>query len=217
MSRVWQRGLYVITDPELITATDLPERVEAALAGGAVLVQYRDKHADPAARAERARAILSRCRAYGVPLLINDDVELAAILGADGVHLGRDDADAAAARRRLGPRALIGVSCYNQLARAEIAVAAGADYVAFGRFFPSRTKPDARQAEPDLLRRARLRLNVPVAAIGGIDADNGAALVAAGADLLAVIHGVFGRSDVTAAARSITALFDQGHATGTGP
>ena len=211
MTGAWQRGLYVITDPELIPAAQLAEQVDAALAGGAVLVQYRDKQAAPAARRERAQAILRRCRARGVPLLINDDPDLAAALGADGVHLGREDADPVAARKRLGPRAVIGVSCYNQLARAEAAVAAGADYVAFGRFFASRTKPDAAQADIALLRRARLRLPVPVAAIGGIEAGNGAGLIAAGADLLAVVHGVFGKSDVTAAATSLAALFGAGH------
>lgn len=208
MRRAWQRGLYAITDPELIPAGQLTAQVEAALAGGAVLLQYRDKTAGPAERHERARAVLTCCRARNIPLLINDDAELAAAVGADGVHLGHDDGDVDAARQRLGPGALIGVSCYNQLSRAEAATAAGADYVAFGRFFPSHTKPDAAQAELALLRRARLRLRVPVAAIGGIDAHNGAALIAAGADLLAVIRGVFGQRDVTAAARSIAALFD---------
>jgi len=210
VTEAWQRGLYVITDPELIPAARLAEQVDAALAGGAVLVQYRDKQAAPAARWERAQAILSRCRARGVPLVINDDPDLAAALGADGVHLGNEDADPVAARGRLGPRAVVGVSCYNQLARAEAAVAAGADYVAFGRFFASRTKPEAVQAETALLRRARQRLRVPVVAIGGIDAANGAGLIAAGADLLAVVHGVFGKSDVTAAARSLAALFSAG-------
>lgn len=214
MSGAWQRGLYAITDPALIPAPELAERVEAALVGGAVLVQYRDKAADPAARHVRARAILGRCRAYAVPLLINDDLDLAADIGADGVHLGRDDADPAAARARLGPQALIGVSCYNQLARAEAAATAGADYVAFGRFFPSRTKPHAAQADLELLRRARQRLRVPIAAIGGVDADNGAALISAGADLLAVIQGVFGYEDVTAAAQSLAALFAAGDALG---
>lgn len=211
MSGAWQRGLYVITDPALIPGTALAERVSAALAGGAVLVQYRDKDADPAERSARARAVLARCRASGVPLLINDDLDLASAIGADGVHLGRDDADPAQARLRLGRQALIGVSCYNLLARAEAAAAAGADYVAFGRFFPSRTKPHAIQADAGLLRQAR-RLGVPVAAIGGIDGSNGGALVAAGADLLAVIHGVFGQPDVTAAARAIAALFSRNNA-----
>ena len=208
MMRSWQRGLYAVTDPELPAAADLAAQVGAALAGGAVLIQYRDKSADAAQRSEQASAVLACCRVHGVPLLINDDVELAAAIGADGVHLGRDDAALAAARQRLGPRAIIGVSCYNELPRAIAAAEAGADYVAFGRFFPSRTKPRAVQADVDLLRRAKQCLSVPVAAIGGITADNGGALIVAGADLLAVIHGVFGHSDVKAAARNIAELFD---------
>ncbi len=206
--RTWQRGLYAITDPELIAEQDWVSQVEAAIAGGVSLIQYRDKDAGAAQRMRRARALLACCRAHQVPLLINDDVALAAAVGADGVHLGRDDAALSAARQQLGPRAIIGVSCYNQLPRALAAAAAGADYVAFGRFFPSRTKPLAVQAEVDLLRRARQNLNIPVAAIGGITADNGAALIAAGADLLAVIHGLFGQPDVAATARRITGLFE---------
>lgn len=208
MTRAWQRGLYAITDPGLLTGPDWLDQVEAALAGGASLLQYRDKDADTPLRRERAAALLARCRAHGVPLLINDDVELATALGADGVHLGRDDSTIEAARAQLGPRAIIGVSCYNHLPCALTAAAAGADYVAFGRFFPSRTKPHAVQAETALLHRARRELAIPLAAIGGITADNGGALIAAGADLLAVIHGLFGQPDVAAAARRLSALFE---------
>lgn len=206
--QAWKRGLYAITDPELIAARDLAAQVDAAIAGGAALVQYRDKSADAVARISRARTLLSCCRSHKVPLLINDDVALAAAIGADGVHLGRDDAMLGTARAQLGPRAIIGVSCYNQLPRAIAAAEAGADYVAFGRFFPSRTKPHAVQADVDLLRRAKQRLNIPLVAVGGISADNGAALIAAGADLLAVIRGVFGQADVKSAARRIAGLFD---------
>lgn len=209
MMRNWQRGLYAVTDPELPAAADLAARVGAALAGGAVLIQYRDKSADAAQRSERARAVLACCRVHGVPLLINDDVELAAAIGADGVHLGRDDAALAAARQRLGPRAIIGVSCYNELPRAIAAAEAGADYVAFGRFFPSRTKPRAVQAEVDLLRRAKKSINIPVVAIGGITPDNGGSLVAAGADLLAAIHGVFGAPDVRSEVKRYASLFGE--------
>jgi len=204
----WRRGLYAISDPGLIPAQDLALRIGAAIAGGATLIQYRDKTASAAQRLERARAILAVCRARQVPMLINDDIALAVAVGADGVHLGRDDTLLAAARQQLGRRAIIGVSCYNELPRAVTAAEQGADYVAFGRFFPSLTKPDATQAEVALLSRAKRCLNIPIAAIGGISADNGAALIAAGADLLAVIHGVFGRADVATAARSIAGLFD---------
>jgi thiamine-phosphate pyrophosphorylase len=208
VTRPWQRGLYAIADSALLTGAELTTRVDAAIAGGAVLVQYRDKGADAAQRHAQARALLACCRIHKVPLLINDDVELAAAIGADGVHLGRDDTSLAAARQRLGPHAIIGVSCYNLLPRAIAAAETSADYVAFGRFFPSQTKPQAVQAEVDLLRLAKHRLHIPLAAIGGITADNGAALIAAGADLLAVIHGVFAQPDIAAAARSIAGLFD---------
>ena len=204
----WQRGLYAISDPELIPPRDLALCIDAAITGGATLIQYRDKTASAAQRLERARTILAVCRTRQVPLLINDDIALAAAVGADGVHLGRDDTMLAAARQQLGRHAIIGVSCYNELPRAVAAAEQGADYVAFGRFFPSRTKPHALQAEVALLSRAQRCLNIPIAAIGGISADNGAALIAAGADLLAVIHGVFGQADVAAAARSIAGLFD---------
>lgn len=203
----WQRGLYAITDPELIADSELTAQVDAALSGGAVLIQYRDKRRDETQRVACARAVLACCRARQVPLIINDDLALAAAIGADGIHLGGDDTTVATARQHLGSRAIIGASCYNQLPRAMAAARAGADYVAFGRFFPSRTKPHAVQAEMDLLRRAKQSLPIPVAAIGGINASNGAALIAAGADLLAVIHGVFGQPDVAVAARRIAQLF----------
>jgi thiamine-phosphate pyrophosphorylase len=209
VTRPWQRGLYAIIDAALFAGADLATQVGAAIAGGAVLVQYRDKGADAAQRHAQARALLACCRAHNIPLLINDDVDLAAAVGADGVHLGRDDTALAAARQRLGPGAIIGVSCYNLLPRAMAAAAAGADYVAFGRFFPSRTKPQAVQAELELLRRAKQHLTIPLAAIGGITADNGAVLIAAGADLLAVIHGVFAQPDVMMAASRISGLFEQ--------
>jgi len=214
--RTWQRGLYAITDPDLLAGEDWLSQVEAAMANGAALIQYRDKSADPVLRRQRAEALLKRCRAHGVPLLINDDVDLVARVGADGIHLGRDDTDLTAARHRLGPGAIIGISCYNQLPRARAAAAAGADYVAFGRFFPSHTKPHAVQAERALLQRARRELDIPLVAIGGITADNGGELIAAGADLLAVIHGLFGQADVAAATRHLTGLFAD-HAEGRGP
>jgi len=201
------RGLYVLTDSTLIPDEKLIPAVAAAIAGGAVMVQYRDKSDDADKRRREAQDLVNLCRPLGVPLIINDDVALAATVGAAGVHLGRDDGDIAAARAALGPDAIIGVSCYNELERAVAAAAAGADYVAFGSFFPSTVKPGAVRAECDLLRQAKGRLRVPVVAIGGISADNGARLVAAGADLLAVISDVFGRDDIRAAARRIADLF----------
>lgn len=207
MKAAWQRGLYAITDPALTPPERMVEEVRDALAGGAVLIQYRDKLSAPADRLHLATALLRVCRAARVPLIINDDLELAAATGADGVHLGRDDSALASARARLGATAIIGMSCYNDFSRAAAAAQAGADYVAFGRFFASHTKPATATADLELLQRARRELAVPVAAIGGITAANGAALITAGADLLAVIHGVFGQTDARSAATEIARLF----------
>ena len=207
MSRL--SGLYAITDAALQEPEQLPERVARAIDGGARLVQYRDKSGDRAARLHQARVLAGLCRARGALLIINDDTRLAADSGADGVHLGRDDGDPAAARRRLGAGAIIGVSCYDQWPRALEAVEQGADYIAFGRFFPSRTKPQAVQASLDLIRRAKQQLALPVAAIGGITPHNGAQLVAAGADMLAVVQGVFAAADISQAASAYAALFDR--------
>ncbi|RMG37103.1 MAG: thiamine phosphate synthase [Gammaproteobacteria bacterium] len=202
------RGLYAITDATL-RGDPLAQQVERAIVGGARVIQYRDKGHDAARREAEARALLAVCRRHGVPLLINDDVELAARIGAQGVHIGRDDAHLTAARARLGPRAIIGVSCYNRLELAREAVAGGADYVAFGRFFPSESKPDAVPASPRLLAAARAELDCPLVAIGGITAENGRPLIEAGADMLAVIRGVFAAPDVTLAARRIAQLFNE--------
>ncbi|MCP5152327.1 MAG: thiamine phosphate synthase [Ectothiorhodospiraceae bacterium] len=182
--------------------------VRAALRGGARVVQYRDKSTDAARRRAEASALLAACRDAGARLIVNDDIALAAEIGADGVHVGRDDASPRAARAALGPAAIIGVSCYDSLELAEAAMANGADYVAFGSFFPSPTKPHAVRPDIALLTRARARLGrVPLVAIGGITPENGADLVAAGADMLAVVTGVFATPDPEAAARTYAALF----------
>jgi len=200
-------GLYAITDSRLIPAGCVVEQVSQAIDGGAVLIQYREKTLPREERIREARALAALCRERAVPLIINDDIELAAACGAAGVHLGRDDAPLDHARRRLGPGAIIGVSCYNRLDSARAAAGMGASYVAFGRFFPSNSKPEAVAASPSLLTRARRELRLPIVAIGGITPENGAALVQAGADLLAVIHGVFGQPDIRAAAGAYAALF----------
>ena len=200
-------GLYAITDAEF-KGEALAAQVEHAIQGGAQIIQYRDKSDDLAQRLAEAEGIFSVCQHHGVPLLINDDIELAAHIGAHGVHIGRNDAVYAAARERLGEDAIIGVSCYNRFELAQQAEAEGADYIAFGRFFSSGTKPEAVQAEQSLLHRARTELRCPVVAIGGITPDNGAQLIQAGADMLAVIRGVFAADDVTLAAQSLQALFE---------
>lgn len=202
----WSHGLYAITG-EASSPGELVDRVARAICGGAVLVQYRDKSGDAARRQREAAALLELCRSGNVPLIVNDDLALARLIGADGVHLGKDDAPLTEARATLGREAIIGVSCYDSLDRALLARDAGADYVAFGSFFPSPTKPTAVRASPDLLRAARSRIDLPIVAIGGITPENGARLIEAGADLLAVVHGVFGMPDPEAAARRYAALF----------
>jgi len=198
-------GLYAVT-PDLADTALLVARVEAALAGGASAIQYRNKGADAALRRAQAAALARVHAARGGLLIVNDDAALAAAVGADGVHIGADDGDVAAARALVGPDRLVGVSCYDDFAVAEAAVAAGADYVAFGSFFASSVKPEARRADVALLARAR-GLGVPVVAIGGITAGNAPDLVRAGADAVAVITAVFGAGDVAAAARAIAATF----------
>jgi len=200
-------GLYAITDSAFAEGARLVPAVEAAIRGGARLIQYRDKSTDTTRRRQEARSLAELCHAHGATFIVNDDVELAFESQADGVHLGRDDGDIATARVSLGPRALIGVSCYDSLERAVAVAQAGADYVAFGSFYPSQTKPEAVRAPITLLAEARNRLGIPVCAIGGITPDNGATLVAAGADMLAVVQGVFGAADVTEAARRYARLF----------
>ena len=197
-------GLYALTPddcPNLLAAAT------RAMEGGARLLQYRDKTATATARGERARALLALCRARGVPMIVNDDLELALAAGCDGVHLGATDTPIADARARF-PDGLIGASCYNAFPRAETAARAGASYVAFGCFHPSPTRPDAPPASPELLMRARRELSIPVCAIGGIQADNAAALVTAGAHLLAVCNGLFATPDIRDAARDIVAAFE---------
>ena len=202
------RGLYAVTDGS--PAPALLARVEAAIQGGARLIQYREKSAEPARRVAEAQALCVLCNGHDVSFIVNDDIELAAAVGADGVHLGKDDGEVSAARVRLGPRAIIGVSCYDSLERAVHAAHDGADYVAFGSFFASASKPAAVRAPLSLLQDARTRLNIPVCAIGGITPENGAELVLAGADMLAVIQGLFGAADVNAAARDYAKLFKPG-------
>jgi thiamine-phosphate pyrophosphorylase len=197
------RGLYVITDGP---RPDLLEAVGQALVGGARLVQYRDKTHEPARRQTEASALLALCREYAVPLIINDDIALAHTIGADGVHLGEADDSIAKARDALGPSTIVGVSCYDSLERAHEAAQQGASYVAFGAFFTSPTKPLARRASIDLLRHSAT-LRIPRVAIGGITPDNGASLIEAGADYLAVISAVFASPDIRAAAQRFTQLY----------
>lgn len=202
------RGLYAITNSGLTPGAQLVDAVAAALKGGACLVQYRDKSADHPRRLQEAHALLAACHEREIPLIINDDIELAAEIGADGVHIGRDDPRLEEARVRLGPHALIGVSCYGSLERALQAEQAGADYVAFSSPYHSPTKPESEPAPLAVLSAAHARLNVPICVIGGITPENGRELVVAGADLLAVISGVFAQADIEVAAQSYARLFN---------
>ncbi|WP_372523522.1 thiamine phosphate synthase [Sulfuricaulis sp.] len=207
-------GLYAIADTLYLDDAHLMPAVGEATAGGARIVQYRDKKHVAADRARQVTELASLCRQHGALFIINDDVELAKQVQAAGVHLGRDDVSLAQARAQLGSQAIIGVSCYNELARAVRAQAEGADYVAFGSFFPSRTKPQAVRAGLELLCEAKQKLHIPVVAIGGITPENGAHLLAAGADALAVIEGVFGQVDIRAAAQRYARLFTKPNDTG---
>ncbi len=201
-------GLYAIT-PDCTDGEVLLAKVRAALQfahlGGWAALQYRNKAAAPARRAAEAHALAALCRARGVPFIVNDDVELALASGADGVHLGRDDGALAAARTRLGDR-LLGASCYDRLDLARTALAAGADYVAFGTVYPSTTKPGAVVAPLALFAAARA-LDAPVVAIGGISLERAAEVLRAGADCLAVISDLFDAPDIAARARAYANLF----------
>lgn len=202
------RGLYAITDSELLKGRLLPY-VEAALKGGATLLQYRDKSTDEARRLREAEALRELCNRYGAALIINDDAELAARLGV-GLHLGQTDGSLSAARALLGRQAIIGGTCHAQLELAEAAAKEGASYVAFGRFFNSNTKPGAPAATVELLDAAKSRVSLPIVAIGGVTLDNAPQLIAHGASMVAVIHGLFGAdsaAEVERRARAFSDLF----------
>jgi thiamine-phosphate pyrophosphorylase len=202
------RGLYAIT-PETPDTARLLADVSACLDGGAALLQYRAKTLAPALALEQARRLAELCRSRGVPLIVNDSLEIARAVNADGVHVGREDADVRRARREL-PDALIGASCYADPERARAAAAQGADYVAIGSVFPSATKPGATRAELDCIGRARRIAGLPVAAIGGLTPQNAPLAIEAGADMVAVISAVFDAPDVRAAARAFAQLFRSG-------
>jgi thiamine-phosphate pyrophosphorylase len=200
------RGLYAIT-PDWQDTARLLGAVETALQGGARVLQYRNKAADAALRLAQASALLPLCRHFGVPLIINDHLDLALLVGADGLHLGAEDGDLAAARLALGPDRLLGASCYNRLELAHAALHAGADHVAFGAAYPSATKPGARHASLHVYEAARIELNCPVVAIGGITPDNAAPLIAAGVNNLAVIGALFEVADVGGASLAFVGCF----------
>lgn len=201
------RGLYAITPDLGWPLPQLLDAVRTVIKGGARTVQYRTKLNDPARREAQATELLALCRRHACPLIINDDVLLARRIGADGVHIGKDDGAVATARKLLGPNKIIGVSCYNALTIAREQALAGADYLAFGSFFPSATKPRAVRADTALLRQAQA-LNRPMVAIGGISPENAQALIDAGAHAVATINALFLDSEPGRQAERFAALFD---------
>jgi len=205
-------GLYAITDGDLLPPARLLQAVEAALRGGAVMVQYREKSLPFPERLKQAKNLVAACNNAQVPLIINDDPDLAQRVGASGVHLGQSDSSLPEARKRLGNAAIIGATCHDSLDLARSADSAGADYLAFGRFFPSSTKPEAPAASSDILGTAR-GFKKPVTAIGGITLQNGESLIRAGADMLAVVGGLFDGDDdlIEHRARQFTRLFSAHH------
>lgn len=205
------KGLYVITDPELFTSLqrNINDIVSDAIRGGARIVQYRNKTSPYADRVAEAQTIQTLCAKNNVTLLVNDDIDLAMEINADGVHLGQNDEALEVARKKLGRKKIIGITCHNNVALAQQAQQDSADYVAFGRFFPSKTKPTAPPASMNMLMEASKLLNVPIVAVGGITIANAQALILNGADMLAVSHGIFGASDISAAAQQLSNLFGE--------
>jgi len=206
MPRLPVHGLYAVTRQRYPDLRRLGREVQAALEGGAAMIQFRDKSNDPEWRLDAARHLKALCEASNTVLIINDDAQLARAAGADGVHLGREDASIAVARNQAGEKLIVGVSCYNDPVQAARAAAGGADYLAFGSMFPSSTKPGAARCTLETLSRMR-HLGLPLVAIGGISPENGAPVIGAGADFLAVISGVFEATDIRQAAERYTALW----------
>lgn len=209
MHNLPKAGLYAITDCENLDISTLLDYTSVILANGAALLQYRNKKDTAAKKIDKAEKIQELCHTFNIPFIINDDIDLARSLGADGLHLGENDMDCRKARIILGPECIIGVSCYNDLQRAAFAVSNGASYIAFGAFFPTDSKRGTVKAEINIIREARNTFSVPVAAIGGITPQNGKQLLVAGANYLAVISGLYASKDPANAARQYARLFRQ--------
>ena len=201
------KGLYVITDQQLIAEEDFSESVEAALQGGARIIQYRDKSNKQNKRLQQASLLRALCERYHATCIINDDLELAKAVNAHGLHLGKDDLSLTDARQVLGKNTIIGVSCYNDLNRAIDAANNNADYVAFGAIFPSTTKPEASIAGLDIITQARQQLSIPICTIGGITQENIQQVIQQGADMAAVINAVFSSNDIRQSSKALSRLF----------
>jgi thiamine-phosphate pyrophosphorylase len=201
------QGLYAITDDKLIPEKLFAKAIEQALRGGARIIQYRDKTTDHRKRQRQATELCELCRKYQAVSIINDDIELARTVEADGIHLGKDDLSLNEARERLGDGAVIGISCYNDIERAISARQQGADYVAFGAMFSSSTKPEAVVAGPDIITEAKQHIDIPICTIGGIDIGNAPQLIAHGADMIAVISTLFAADNIEKTARTLAGCF----------
>lgn len=202
------KGLYAITDTTQLSSEVMLKKTEEILRAGTKILQYRNKQAVSNRSLSEALELLELCKQYSVPLIINDDIEFAVEIDANGVHLGKDDSSVTEARKRLGHNAIIGVSCYNDLERANNGVNAGANYLAFGACFPSPSKPNAVRATPDIIRTAKQKFNLPVVAIGGITPENGSTLINAGADMLAIISGIYASETSYETTKNYISLFN---------
>lgn len=205
------KGLYAITDPELM-GEDLIPKTQQAILGGINILQYRNKTATPEQQEQEAATLARLCKKHNVIFIINDNIDLSIKVNADGVHLGQKDTNIQQAREQLGESKIIGITCNNQIEFAQAAQQQGADYVAFGRFFDSSTKPIAPQAEISILNAAHKLITIPIVAIGGITHDTASLLLNEGADMLAVIQGIFGQTDITKAARQFVDIIDSPNA-----
>ena len=199
-------GVYAITDCEYLTPDELLSKTESILRVGIALFQYRNKTEDKKNKKELAIMLQSLCREYKTPFIVNDDLNLAKEIVADGIHLGQYDTKISTARRVLGDK-VIGVSCYNDFNRAIFAEKSGANYIAFGSFFPSTTKPNAAKANVELIIKSKEKFNIPVVAIGGITPENGKQLINAKVDYLAVINGIYSTEDAATSALAYNNLF----------
>jgi thiamine-phosphate pyrophosphorylase len=202
------KGLYAITDQQLITEENFSESVEATLQGGTRIIQYRDKSNEQNKRLQQALTLRALCHQYHAICIINDDIELAKAVNAHGVHLGKDDFSLTKARQVLGKNAIIGASCYNDLDRAIAAEKDKADYVAFGAIFSSATKPEANVAGLDIITKAKQQLSIPVCTIGGITQENIQQVIQHGADMAAVISGIFSASDIKQSSTALSRFFN---------
>jgi thiamine-phosphate pyrophosphorylase len=202
------KGLYAITDDQLINRQQFSQAIESALQGGAKIIQYRDKSNDQQKRFQQATILRTLCQQYQATSIINDDIELAKAVAADGVHLGKNDASLTRARQLLGDKAIIGVSCYNELRLALEAEKNRANYVAFGAIFSSSTKPNAVVAGLDIIAAAKQQLSIPVCTIGGITDKNIPQVVKQGADMAAVISSLFSAHDIKHTAQNLSQYFN---------